>query len=474
VTQTIETDLCVIGAGSAGLTLAAGASQMGARVVLVERARMGGDCLNTGCVPSKALLAAGKAARAGRDAARFGIGYGAPEVDWQAVSRHVHGVIAAIEPMDSVERFEGLGVTVLQAEARFLDRRSVQAGDRVVKAKWFAVATGSRAMVPPVPGLDRVPYWTNETVFDNDRPVDHLLVLGGGPIGLEMADAHRRLGAQVTVVEMAKALPRDEPELADVVLRRLRASGIVILEGAKATTVEQQGATVRLWVETADGARVLEGSHLLVAAGRQPNLEGLDLDKAGVAYGRRGITVDARLRSSNPRVFAIGDIAGGAQFTHVAGHHGGVALQNMLFRLPVKAATRTIPWVTYTDPELAQVGLTEQAAREAGHRVQVLRWPFAENDRAQTERDIEGLVKVVLDRRGRVLGAGIAGPHAGEQIALWCLAVSQRLPIRKLASVMLPYPTLSEASKRAAGSFFTPSLFSERTRRIVRFLLRFA
>ena len=477
MSEIIETDVCVIGAGSGGLSVAAGASQMGARTVLIEKGAMGGDCLNYGCVPSKALIAAAREAQGRREAGRFGLDAPAPTIDMARVAEHVRGVIAAIEPNDSQERFEGLGVQVIRAEARFTGPQEVQAGDARVRAKYFVIATGSSPFVPPIPGLDGVPYLTNETLFDLDEPAGRLIVVGGGPIGLEMAQAHRRLGAQVTVVEAARLMGKDDPEAAAVVLERLRAEGVVLRDGAKAARVETaDDGAIRLTVETEAGEETIVGDRLLIAVGRAANVASLDLEKAGVAFDRRGVQVDAHLRTTNRRIFAIGDVAGGFQFTHMAGYHAGVVIRQMLFKmLWAKTDDRAVPWVTYTDPELAQVGLTEaQAVERFGESaIRILRWGFEENDRAQAERDLHGFVKAILDKKGRVLGATIVGAHAGELLLPWSIMVQERLKIAKLASVIVPYPTRSEASKRAAGSAFTQALFSERTRKIVRFLLRF-
>ena len=469
--RAISADICVIGAGSAGLSVAAGAAQMGAHTVLIEAARMGGDCLNTGCVPSKALLAAAKAAANIRHAGRFGVQAGEPQVDFAAVNRHVHDVIVQIAPHDSVERFTGLGCTVIQARARFVDERTVEAGEQRIRARRFVIATGSRAAVPPIPGLADIPFLTNENIFENKALPEHLIVIGGGPIGCEMAQAHRRLGARVSVLDLATILPKDDPDLVAVVRQALRADGITIEEGAKILKLERRGGGVAVLVADGDGEREIVGSHLLVAAGRRPNVEDLGLEAAGVQYGPKGIAVDQRLRTSNRRIFAAGDVAGSYQFTHLAGYHAGIVLRNALFRLPAKVDIRALPWVTYTDPELAQVGLTEaQAHAEGRDDVRVLTSTFAENDRARTERATEGLIKVVVSKRGQVLGAGIAGAHAGELILPWVLAVGQRMKIGTLAGVIAPYPTLSEISKRAAGSYYTPTLFSPRTRRLVRML----
>jgi pyruvate/2-oxoglutarate dehydrogenase complex dihydrolipoamide dehydrogenase (E3) component len=473
MTQHLDADICVIGAGSAGLSVAAGASRLGARTVLIESHKMGGDCLNYGCVPSKALLAAGLAAEAARRAARFGLRLPEPDVDFAAVRDHLRGVIAAIEPHDSQERFEGLGVTVIRAAAAFTGPDEVAAGDRRIRARRFVVATGSTPFVPPIPGLDRLPYLTNETVFDLAERPRHLLVLGGGPIGCELAQAFRRLGAEVTVVEMARLLPKDDPEAVAVVRDRLKAEGVGLLEGAKVVRAEPMGGQAVLHLEGAGAPASLAGSHLLLAAGRRPNIAGLNLELAGIAAGPQGIAVDAGLRTGNRRVFAIGDAIGGLQFTHAAGYHAGIVLRRALFRLPARYDPGAVPWVTFTDPELAQAGETEAGARAKGIDVAVTRWPFSRNDRALAERDAEGFVKIVSRRNGRILGATIVGAQAGELIQAWGLAIARRLKLGAMAGVVAPYPTRGEAGKRAAGEFFAPRLFGARTRALVRFLGRF-
>lgn len=474
MTEQLSVDLCVIGAGSGGLSVAAGAVQMGASVVLIEKAAMGGDCLNTGCVPSKALLAAGHAAADVRRAGRFGVDASPVRIDAARVRGHVADTIAAIEPHDSVERFEGLGVRVIQAAARFVGPTEVIAGDVRVQARRVVVATGSRAFVPPIPGLDAVPYLTNENIFDLDGLPDHLIVVGGGPIGVEMAQAHANLGCNVTVLEMASIMPKDDAELVAVVRERLVADGIDIREGIKIASVAKADAGVAVTVHDGDAERVIEASHILIAAGRRATVDGLDLDAAGVRYSPHGIEVDSRLRTSNKKVFAIGDVAGGMQFTHVAGYHAGIVIRNALFRLPAKARQDTIPWVTYTDPELASVGLSEAQARsQYGDGIRVLTSAFADNDRARAEADTAGLLKAVTDAKGRILGCAIVGTGAGDLIAPWTLALENNLKIGALASTITPYPTRAEISKRAAGRFYTSKLFSDRTRWLVRFLAWF-
>lgn len=476
MTKKIKTDICVIGGGSGGLSVAAGASQMGAKVVLVEKGKMGGDCLNYGCVPSKALLAAGHRCEDFRRASVFGLKATNPSVDMRAVHDHVHKVIEGIAPHDSVERFEGLGVTVIQNAARFTGRRTIQAGGQTIKAKYFVIATGSSAFVPPIDGLDQTPYWTNETIFDITEPIEHLVVIGGGPIGAELAQAHRRLGAKVTMIEMLTALGKDDPEAAAVVKDKLREEGIDIREETSVTAASKTGSGISVTIEQAGTKETINGSHLLVAVGRKPNIDGLGLEKAGVDFSPKGIEIDNRLRTKNKRVFAIGDVSGGYQFTHMAGYDAGIVIRNCLFKLPAKTNHTAVPWVTYTDPELAQVGMQESQALEklGADNTRILRWSFGENDRARAERKTDGFIKVVTDKKGRVLGATIVGAQAGELIGLWCLAIQEKMKIGAIASLILPYPTLSELSKRAAGSYYTPSLFSEKIRRIVRFLMVFS
>ncbi|MBR2574238.1 MAG: FAD-dependent oxidoreductase [Loktanella sp.] len=461
----ITTDICIIGAGSGGLSVAAGAVQMGARVVLIEGHKMGGDCLNYGCVPSKALIASAKQAHMMRHGAPYGIGAVAPAVDYAAAKDHVAEVIATIAPVDSVERFTGLGVHVIQDYGRFVSKTQVQAGDTIITARRFVVATGSGPLVPPIPGLADVPYHTNETIFDLREKPDHLIIIGGGPIGMELAQAHRRLGCDVTVVEGAKAFGKDDPETAAIVLDTLRAEGVVIMQDAQAEKVSQTDG--KITVQTAKGD--VTGTHLLIAVGRKVNTDTLDLDKGGIAYDRKGLKVGPNLRSvTNRRVYAAGDVAGGLQFTHVAGYHASVLIRSLLFALPSRQRTDHIPWATYTDPELAQVGLTEaQARKKHGARLEVVRFDFHHNDRLIAERKTKGLVKVMVVR-GRPVGVSMAGHMAGELIGLWAMAIANRMKMSAIAQTVLPYPTVSEVNKRAAGAYFSPRLFQNpKVKRVV-------
>jgi pyruvate/2-oxoglutarate dehydrogenase complex dihydrolipoamide dehydrogenase (E3) component len=457
-------DIAVIGAGSGGLSVAAAAAQFGQKVVLFEKGKMGGDCLNYGCVPSKALIAAAKHAHAIRKAKDYGVTANGAKVDFAKVNHYVREVIESIAPVDSQERFEGLGVKVIRAAARFRDARTIESEGNIYTARRIVIATGSRPAIPPLPGLDKVPYFTNESLFDNTELPDHLIVIGGGPIGMEMAQAHRRLGSKVTVIEAFQPLGKDDPELAAVVLNALREEGVEILSQTPVKCVSRSRTGIA--VET--GAGKIEGTHILVAAGRIPNVEELNLEAAGIAYTKKGITVDKGLRTTNRSAYAVGDVAGGLQFTHVAGYHAGLVIKNALFRLPVNNRTDLIPWVTYTDPELANIGLTEaQARKEHGNAVRVARWPFHDNDRARAEGRYAGLVKVVTGRGGRILGVGIAGAQAGELIQPWILAMTRGLRIKSFAGMVAPYPTLGEANRRAAISYYSGLATNPWVRRVI-------
>jgi pyruvate/2-oxoglutarate dehydrogenase complex dihydrolipoamide dehydrogenase (E3) component len=466
----LRTDLCVIGAGSGGLSVASAAAQLGVRVVLVEKHKMGGDCLNYGCVPSKALLAAAKRAQLMRGAGAFGITPVDPAIDYRGVHDQVKGVIAEIAPNDSVERFTGLGVRVIKAAAEFVSKDTIVAGEQRIKARRFVIATGSSPAVPAIPGLDGVPFFTNETIFDNREKLDHLIVIGGGPIGLELAQAYRRLGSRVTVLEAMKAMGKDDPELTAVLLKRLQAEGIEIHEGALVERVTGGTRLIDVHFTERGVPAVAQGSHLLVAAGRTPNVAGLNLEAARIKYDKRGIHVNDRLLTSNSRVYAIGDVTGGLQFTHLANYHAGIVIRGALFRLRSRVNNDIVPWVTFTDPELAHVGLTEDAARQRHGRVRVFRWPFYENDRAQTERVGEGFAKVVTDRKGKILGASIVGEQAGELIQIWGLALSQGLNIRAMTQWIAPYPTLGEINKRAAFGYYASAAASPVVRKVVGWL----
>ncbi len=469
--EKLTPDICVIGAGAAGLSVAAAAAAFGAAVVLVEKGTMGGECLNTGCVPSKALLAAAKRARLVREGVRFGVTASAAGIDFQKVHRHVHDVIAAIAPNDSAERFTALGVRVIKGAGRFINRKTVAVDDEFeIRARRFVIATGSSPAIPPIPDLEQTRYFTNETIFDLTALPEHLIIIGAGPVGLELAQAFRRLGSAVTVVEAGTPLGHDDPECAAVVIDALRREGVAIRSGV--TVVKASGGSEKVELTIADEGigETLVGTHLLVAAGRMPNIDGLGLEAARIKHAPSGIKVNGRLKTGNRRVYAIGDAIGQLQFTHAGNYHAGLVIRSALFHLRARTDNDSIPWVTYTDPELAQTGLTEARARQRGIKIRVLRWPYHDNDRAQAERDMIGHIKVITDKKGAILGATIVGAQAGELITAWTLAVSQQMNIRAFAGIVVPYPTLSEIGKRAAIDFFTPSLTSSWLRRIMTWL----
>ncbi|MEM9243548.1 MAG: FAD-dependent oxidoreductase [Pseudomonadota bacterium] len=473
MTKPLNTDICIIGAGAAGLSVAAVAAQLDRSVVLIENHKMGGDCLNYGCVPSKALIAAGHVAETMRQATTFGIDKVEAHVDYAQVKAHVRHVQDQIAPNDSVERFTKLGVNVIQAEAKFMDKTRLQAGDKLIKAKYFVIATGSSAAIPPITGLDQVSYLTNETIFDLDKKPEHLIVIGGGPIGTELAQAHARLGTTVTQLVVGKLLPKDQADLVQVVRDELIANGTHVIEDIdNISQVEPSGDNIIVHYKLKNQTHSVTGSHLLVATGRSANVNGLNLEAAEVDYNPRGIITDKRLRSSNKHIYAIGDVAGPYQFTHMASYQAGIVIRNMLFKLPAKVDYRAVAWVTYTSPELAHVGMQPAEARAYDKQCRMIELPFTDNDRAQAERATAGKIQVITNRKGIVLGCDIVGNHAGELLLPWCMAVQHKLSIRKMADLIAPYPTLSELSKRVAGSYYQSTLFSNKTKWLVKWLDR--
>ena len=476
MTELIRPDICIIGAGAGGLSVARAAAALGAATVLIEKGKMGGECLHSGCVPSKALMAAAARAHALRNSARFGIKPGRTSIDFAAVNKHVHDVIAAVARNDSRERFTALGVRVIEGTARFTDEATVAVDDVAIKARRFVVATGSSPLVPAIPGLLDTPHLTNENVFDLTECPRHLVVIGAGVVGLELAQAFRRLGADVTVLEAQAPLAGFDPECVALVLKALERDGVTLRTGVEVAKISRTFAKINVLLAKADGIETIEASHVLVATGRRPNLEDVGLEAAGVRYEPHGIVVDETMSTSNKRIYAVGDVTGGPRFTHAANYHAGLVVRHALFRLPVRMDLRRIPAVLYTDPELAHVGMTEDDARARARRssaVRTLRWPYLENDRAQAERTTSGHIKVITDARGVILGVTIVGARATENIAAWTLAISQKLKIRAMAELVVPYPTYSEIGKSAAISYFQRRLTSPRVRRIMAWLRRF-
>jgi len=471
--EPLAADICVIGGGAGGIAVAMAAAALGRKVVLIEKNRMGGDSLNTGALPRAALLAAARRADEMRKASTFGIASVDPQIDHRAVHQRVKTAVAALAANSSVERLTGLGVRVVLGAARFLNKRTVLAGDYRITARRYVIATGASPALPPLPGLEGCPYFTTETVLDIERRLPHLVVVGAGATGLELAQAHARLGSPVTVLEQNRALSGTDPEAAAVVLKALASEGIEIVEGARAERVEPLAGAVRVHVATASGPQTLDGSHLLVATGRRPDLSDLNLTAAGIKRTDDGITVNCALRTSNSRVYAIGEATGAKGSADLASYHAGIVLRRMMFWLPAKADPSLIPRVAFTDPELAHVGLTEAEARAQSKRIQVLRWPMSEIDRAEAEHDTQGHIKVTTTPQGRILGATIVGKDAGELIQVWSLACSEQLNIKAMAAFVAPYPTRGEIGKRAAMRYIVSQASGTAARTLMSLVRRF-
>ncbi len=472
--EPLTPDICVIGADAGGLSVAAAAAAFGVPTVLIEKGGMAGEGVRkSGRLPAKALIAAAARANTARNGAPFGVKPGRISIDFPAVTAHMRGVIDALAPNSARERFAGLGVRVIHGAARFTDANTVAVDDVTIRARRFIIATGSSPVLPAIPGLLDTTHFTTETLSDLDERPRHLIVIGAGATGLELAQAFRRLGSKVTVLAAATPLANEDRECAAIVLDALEREGIKLRIGIEIAKVSRSFGKVHAVLAAPAGGETIQGSHLLVAAGRRPNLDDLDLDAAGIRYTPQGIVVDRGLRTSNKRIYAIGGATDAPRFDNVGTYQAALVIRHVLFRLPVRANYDAIARVTFTDPELAQVGLREEEARAQKRAIRVLRWPFRENDRAHAERVTEGHIKVVTDRDGDILGATIVGPDAGESIAIWALAVAQKLNIRAFAGLALPYPSYAEMAKYAAVTYFTRSLTSAWVRRIIGWLRRY-
>lgn len=447
-------DLAVIGGGTAGLVSAAVSAGIGARTALVEQHRMGGECLWTGCVPSKAIIRSASVLHALHHAGDYGLEADG-RADFARVMERVHGIIRRIEPHDSPERFRGLGVDVVEGRARFVSPEHAEVGGRRIHAKRWILATGSRTAIPSLPGLEEAGYLTHETLWDLRALPDSMLVLGAGPIGIEMAQAFVRLGSRVTVVsESAQVLHREDPEIAAVLHRRLEREGITLHLSSKARSVRVDGDAKLIAVSTSTGEVEIRAAAILVATGRRPNVEDMGLDVLGVAVTEKGVTVDPALRTSAAHVWAAGDVVGPYRFTHVADYQARIAVPNALFPVRRKVDYRVVPWCTYTEPEVARVGLTEAEARaEWGDRASVYHYAHDSLDRALCDGETDGLTKIVLDPKGRIAGAHVVGARAGDTIHEAVLAVRHRLKLSDLSGMIHIYPTYPESLKRTADAY---------------------
>jgi pyruvate/2-oxoglutarate dehydrogenase complex dihydrolipoamide dehydrogenase (E3) component len=464
-------DVVTIGGGSAGLIAASFAAGLGARAALVEKAQLGGECLWTGCVPSKALLHAAAVANTIRHATESGIDAGPVAREQTHGSlRYVREARGKVKEASASDRMlRSLGVEIFYAAGRFNSRREFQCGDDLLRARHFIIATGSRPRVPEILGLSETGYLTNTTIFDLPEPPDSMIVLGGGPIGVEMAQAFARLGSRVTLLQRGpRLLPRDDAELVEILERRLREEGVDVRLGTEVSRVDRAPEGARVSVRTGGRNGTVTASVLLVAAGRRPNIEGLGLEEAGVVTDQHGIRVDSRLRTSAPNIWACGDVVGWPQFSHAAEYAAKVAVQNVFFPVRARVHFDRVPWTTFTDPELAHLGLTEAEAREQGERIEVFRYPFSRDDRALVDGAPLGLVKLVARAgRGRLLGAHILGPRAGELIQEPVVAIDRGLSVRHLANMIHVYPTLSMAVQRAAKAWWKARGQSRFARRIL-------
>jgi pyruvate/2-oxoglutarate dehydrogenase complex dihydrolipoamide dehydrogenase (E3) component len=466
-------DIGIVGGGAAGLTVAAGAAQLGAKTLLIEKEpELGGDCLHFGCVPSKTLIRTAHVYHDMRNAAAYGLpAVDLPPVDFAKVAERIRGVIATIQHHDSVERFCGLGAKVVFGEAAFSDEHTAEVDGKRYTAKAWVLATGSSAFVPPIDGLDKTPFITNREIFSLPRLPRSMVIMGGGPIGIEMAQAFTRLGTRVQVIDMApQILGKEDRDMADAVMERLAAEGVVFHLESAAGAVRDLGDRRQVTVKRRDGTTAeLEAETILVAIGRTANVHGMGLDGIGVDADRSGVRVDSRLRTTQKHIYAAGDANGGYQFTHAAGYEGGIVLSNAVFRLPRRVDYTYLPWCTYTDPELASIGMNEKTAQTAGIDYRVWIEEFRNNDRSLAEGQPAGKIKLLLDGSEKPIGVQILGPHAGELINEWVAALNGKVKLSTLASAVHPYPTIGEISKRVVGNYFSPKIFSEKVKKGLKF-----
>jgi pyruvate/2-oxoglutarate dehydrogenase complex dihydrolipoamide dehydrogenase (E3) component len=470
--QTLTADICVIGGGPAGLAAASLAASYGVQTILIEKKALGGTSLYSGCVPSKALLAAANAAQAVREARAFGIKADEPEIDYKAIAAHIQEAIAAAQRNTTPERYNALGIDIIASEARFTAPDTVATTNYTISARRFIIATGSTPTIPIIPGLDRIPFWTADTIFAAAKRFQHLLIVGGDSTALELAQACVRLNSNVTVIDADKLLPRDDAELRSHLLQRLREEGVRILENARLERIETFGAGLQVIFSTQGRSYSVDCSDIMLSLPRTPAIDRLNLDAAGIAYSEKGILVSRRLRTTNKRVYAIGDVTGELPYAHTARYHASLAVRDALFYLPVRARHETIPWVTLTQPELSHVGLTEEEARSRYGKLTVMRAPYAENDRAQAERKASGFVKVIASRGGKVLGAGAVGASAGEIVQMWSLAMQKGITLSAMSKPVLPHPTLNEINKSLASSFVAPRAEDPLARKIIGMLAK--
>ena len=470
---TFDYDIGIIGGGAAGLTVTAGAAQLGAKTLLIEKEPLlGGDCLHFGCVPSKTLIKSAHVYHQMQHAQSYGLpSVDVPLVNYADIVKRIQNVIQTIQKHDSDDRFCGLGAKVEHGHVEFVDDHSVRLNGSTLSAKNWVVATGSSPGIPNIKGLDQTPFITNKDLFSLARLPASMIVLGAGPIAVEMAQAFSRLGSKVSVIQRSgQILSREDKDFADVLTGVLASEGIQFYLNASVTSVSDRGGQKEVKIrDENDRETILKGEQLLVAMGRMPNIDGLNLEKAGVDFTPKGVTINARMKTNQKHIYAAGDVTGDYLFTHAAGYEGGIVVSNAIFHLPRKADYTLLPWCTYTDPELASIGMNEKAARDAGIDYEVWTEQFADNDRSLAEEERIGTLKMVLDAKENIIGVQILGPHAGELINEWVAVLNGKVKLSTLASAVHPYPTLGEINKRVAGSFFTPKVFSDTVKKGLKF-----
>lgn len=468
-----EFDIGIIGGGAAGLTVTSGAAQLGAKTLLIEKEKaLGGDCLHYGCVPSKTLISTARVYHLMRRLREYGLpGVESPPVDYREVRKRIRSVISAIQKHDSEERFCSLGARVEFGSPSFLDAHAVRLNNKIYSAKNWVIATGSSPSIPPIAGLDNTPYITNKEIFYLDRLPESMIILGAGPIATEMAQAFCRLGTRIMVVQRGgQILSKEDVDMAGEVMHVLSAEGVTFHLNASVISARDLGHEREVMIRNKEGQTIqLKAEKILVAMGRDPNTGGLGLEGIAVDLDQKGIKVDERMKTTQKHIFAAGDVTGAYQFTHAAGYEGGIVISNAIFHLPKKANYSFLPWCTYTDPELASIGMNEKRARAAGIEHSVWTEAFKDNDRSLAEGEKVGKIKLILDRNEKPLGVQILGPRAGELLGEWVAVFNGTVKLSTLATAVHPYPTLSEINKRVAGTFFSPKIFSDRVRKGLKF-----
>ena len=470
-------DLGVLGGGAAGLTITAGAAQLGAKTLLVEKEpALGGDCLHYGCVPSKTLIKTAKVYHEIKHAVKFGL----PQVeikpvDFQQVSNRIRSVISVIQKHDSVERFCSLGARVEFGQAEFIDEHSIRLHGKTYSAKTWAIATGSSPASPPFDGLDNVSYLTNKDIFYLDKLPVSMIILGGGPIAIEMAQAFNRLGTRVNVIQRSgQILSKEDKDMADTVMARLSEEGVNFVLDSSIVKIKERDGSKQVTFKNSEGEiETVAAQTLLVAMGRAPNIKGLGLENIGLTYSNKGIEVDNRLRTNHKHIYAAGDITGKYQFTHAAGYEGGIVISNAIFHLPRKADYTFLPWCTYTSPELASIGLNEKGATAAGIKYSVWTEEFKNNDRSLAEGEETGWIKMLLDEKEKPIGVQILGPSGGDLLGEWAAILNGKVKLSTLAGAVHPYPTLAEINKRVAGSYLSGKIFSDTVKKGLKLFFNF-